>query len=218
MEIIDYDVSQVIWLMNVFRPQGAPYAPEIAAKVVARYQFAKPPTLDDLGGSNLKFQIGKFNDVQITEFGVYNDGVTVTGKCPTEILEGFVNDVLAFSEQELKFVPILEERNELHFESKLLVKCDADLGAFLAPAATNPVQKALHDKLGVHFRPSGFVMDCDIAAIKSRRKPARFFIERRVGFKFEDNLFHCIAPLRTKDHLDLLSALERQVLEQTKGR
>lgn len=214
MEILDYDVSQVVWLMNVFRPQGAAYAPEITAKVVARYQFAKHPSLDDLDSGTLKFQIGKFNDVQIAEFGVYNDGVTVSGKCPTEVLEDFLNDVVAFSEEELKFVKILPKRNELHFESKLVVQSNADLGEFLAPPANDLLQKAIAEKVGVSFRPSGFIMDCDPGAVKTRRKPARFFVERKLGFKFEDNLFHCIAPLRTKDHLALLEALEREALGQ----
>jgi|SRR5579862_9684316 len=217
MEIVDYDTNQVINLMNVFRPQGAGYIPEIAAKVIAKYQFAKPPSIDDLTKDSIKFQIGKFNDVMISEFGVYNDGVIATGKCPTEVLEDFIKDVLAFAQQELKFVPVLQKRNEIHFESKLLVKTDADLAAFLEPKAGNLIREAIEKKIGLTYQSSGIVLDCDVDAIKTRRKPARVFIERRVGLKFEDNIFLCIAPLRTKDHLELLTALEQAALERVKS-
>jgi hypothetical protein len=213
MEVIDYGLCQIVNLMNVFRPQGAAYFPEIAAKVAVRYQFAKPPSIDDLTKEIVKFQIGRFNDVQIAELGLYNDGVIVNGKCPTEVLEEFLSDILSFSEQELKLKPILEYRNELHFESIVTVKSKTDLSAFLTPRATSLIGKTLEDKVGISYRSSGIVMDCDVGdvvASKLRRKPTRLFIERKVGFEFKDNLFLCIAPLRTKDHVDLLTALERE--------
>jgi hypothetical protein len=213
MEIIDYGLCQIVNLVNVFRPQGTAYLPEVAAKVAVRYQFAKPPNIDDLTKEIVKFQIGRFNDVQIAEFGLYNDGIIVNGKCPTEVLEEFLNDIFSFSEQELKFKKILEYRNELHFESIVTVKSDTDLAAFIAPRAAGLIGKTLKDKVGIPYRPSGIVMDCDagdVVASKIRRKPTRLFIERKVGFEFKDNLFLCIAPLRTKDHLDLLTALERE--------
>src|SRR5260370_30716402 len=194
MEVVEYGVCQVVSLISVIRTQGAAYAPETAAKVIARYQFARPPNLDDLTKDTIKFQIGKFNDVQIAEFGVYNDGVTANGKCPTEVLEQFLNDVLAFSDQELKFKQILEHRNELHFESIVTVKSEADLAAFITPRATSLISKTLQDKVGFTYRSSGIVMDCnpgDVVVSKKRRKPSRLFIERKVGFEFNDNLFLC---------------------------
>lgn len=221
MELLDYGVCQVVSLMNVFRPQGAAYFPEIAAKMVARYKFAVPPSLDDLTKDTIKFQTGKFNDVQIAEFGVYSDGVIASGKCPTEILEAFLNDVIAFSEQELKFKQILSDRNELHFESVVTVRSDTDLVAVADQSSTSFIGKTLKEKVGLHYRSSGIIMDCDVAdvaALRMRRKPSRLFIERKVGFEFNDNLFLCIAPLRTKDQLDLLTVLELQAKRQSPKR
>jgi hypothetical protein len=211
MEVIDYGLCQVINLMNVFRPQGHAYYPEIAAKVAVRYQFVRPPSLDDLTKEMVKFQVGKFNDMQINEFSIYNDGVIANGNCPTEALEEFLIDILAFSEQELKFKKILEYRTEFHFESIVTVKSETDLAAFIASPTERLIGNALEDSVRIPYRPSGIVMDCDPGTVidaRMRRKPARFFIERKVGFEFKDNIFICIAPLRTKDHLELLVALE----------
>jgi len=212
MQLIDYGSSQVVYLMNVFRPQGAAYVPEIATNIIARYQFAKPPTLDEIRKDAVKFQVGKFGDTQIEEFGVYGDGIAASGKCPTETLEAFLADVVAFGAKEIGFVPILEHRNEAYFESTITVKSETDLGAFVMPRADELIRKFLNQKTGVEFQPSGIVMDCHplISASRQRRKPARFFIERKLGFPYEEHLFLCIAPLRTKDHLDLLTALERE--------
>jgi hypothetical protein len=216
MELIDHGLCQIVNLMNVFRPQGAPYFPEIAAKVVARYQFAKPPGLDDLSKDGIKFQIGKFRDVQIAEFGIYNDGIIVNGKCPTELLEEFMADVLTFSGNELGFIPILRHRDELHFESNLFVQSKADLAAFVAPT-NEMIARMLEEKLGLSPQIAGFGLDFDPGAVKLRRKPSRFFIERKLGFKYEENIFLCIAPLKSKDFLELLTAIEQEILSK-KGR
>lgn len=191
---------------------GTPYFPEVVADVLSKYQFAKLPTLDELltDGHTFKFQIGKFEDVQISEFGVYGDGITASGKCPTELLDAFLDDVLAASEKALKIVPVLAHRNETYYESKIVVKSEADLAALVAPAAEGVVQKIVKEKLGVTFQSSGMVFDCDPAAVTGRRKPVRVFIERKIGFRYEENLFLCIAPLKTKDHIDLLVAIEKE--------
>jgi hypothetical protein len=210
MELIEYGNCQVVNLMNVFRSRGAPYLPEIAAKIVTKYQFAKPPSIDDLQKEIVKFQIGRFNDVQISEFGIYNDGIVVSGKCPTEFLEGFVSDVLGLA-KEFGLVPILENRHELHFESNIVVRSKADLASCVFSVDKTLIQKTMEEKIGVHFQPSGFILDCDLAAIKTRRKPSRVYIERRQGFNSKENIFFCVAPLRTSDHVELLSALEREV-------
>ena len=216
MEVVDYGLCQIVDLMNVFRPQGQAYFPEIAAKVVARYQFAKPPSLDDVNKEAIKFQMGKFNDVQIAELAVYGDGIITNGKCPTEVLEAFIVDLLAFSGKELNLTPILRHRNETHFESNIIVQSKADLAAFIAPAAETLIKKTIEEKVGATLQASGIVLDFDPGVIKMRRKPSRVFIERKVGFNFEENLFLCIAPLRTKDHIDLLTALEREALSKSR--
>ncbi len=214
MEIIGYGLCQVVNLRNVFRSQGAAYLPEVAAKVVAKYQFAKPPGLDDLGKEAVKFQLGKFNDVQIDEFGVYSDGVIVNGHCPTELLEEFLQDILSFGLKEIGHKPILSYRDELHFESVLMVHSKSDLAIFISSPGRELVEAAAaKSKIKVPLRASGLVFDFDPAetsAAKMRRKPARFLIERRVGINFDESIFHCVAPLPTKAHLDLLTALERE--------
>lgn len=212
MELADYGVSQIVYLMNVVRPQGQAYLPEIAAKVISKYQFTKPPSLEDLSKDTVKFQIGKFNDVQINEFSVYGDGILVNGRCPTEVLEDFMNDILKFT-KELGAIPVLSHRNEVHFESNIVVQSKADLGAFIIPKAEALIRGYVEQRIQVPLVPSGVVLDFEPNPVKMRRKPSRFFIERRYGVKFEDNVFLCIAPLKTKDHIELLTELENEALK-----
>lgn len=210
MQLVEYGSCQVVRLMNVFRPQGAIYLPEVLANIMSKYQFAKPPSLDDVRKDAVKFQIGKFGDTQIEEFGVYGDGMSASGKCPTEALEAFLADVFSFGLKEIGYVPILEHRNEIHFESTITVKSEKDLAAFLSRPAETLIRKTLKEKIDIDYQSSGLVMDCDAASLKLRRKPLRVFIERKLGFPFGENLFLCIAPLRTSEHLELLTALERE--------
>jgi hypothetical protein len=44
--------------------------------------------------------------------------------------------------------------------------------------------------------------------LKTRRRPNRFTLERRIGLPFSANVFFSQAPLKSGDHLALLEALE----------
>jgi hypothetical protein len=55
---------------------------------------------------------------------------------------------------------------------------------------------------------AGLSLDCDPLAFPGRRKPVYFGIERRAGFRYDENIFFSPAPLRTKDHFALLERLE----------
>jgi hypothetical protein len=214
MELISHDMSRVIYLVNVHRPQGQAYLPEAAAKLVQRYSFAKYPTLDDLQKDTVIFGIGKFRDVQISELGIYNDGMIIAAHCNTNLLDEMVSDLFAWMEKEVGLVQIKSLSEEKHYESALLVKASADISSAFAPRreVADTVASFLRKGTGVDYQTSGGLVDCDPAVINRdpnrRRKPSRFSVERRLGRPFSENLFYCQAPLKTDDHFGLLSALE----------
>ena len=210
MELIAFDTSRIIFLLQVHRRAGQPYVPEVAAKLVQRYSFAKYPTLDDLQKETFFFGMGKFRNVQISELGIYNDGVIVAGRCDTQLLEEFLDDLFDWIANEFEFVPIPQIRTEKHFESTIIVRSKIDLAAIVSPnkAATDLIASRLEQNTNSKYHPTGTLFDCDLDGLRTRRKPVRLSIERRLGLPFAEGMFFCQAPLKTDDHLALLRALE----------
>jgi hypothetical protein len=214
MQLVSIEISKIIYLTLLNRPGGEMYVPEVAMKFAQRYSFAKSPDIDELANANQPklFKIGRFQDIQINEFGIYNDGVIITGRCDTDKIDALLTDSLSWLEAEYSYVQSIAAKPEKHYESAIVVKADSDINKTLVTddKVSKLIDAALHK--GGHtsprFQPSGFILDCDPAYIKSKRKPTRFMIERRLGSPFEENLFYCNAPLRTSDHLEVLRALE----------
>ena len=213
MELINFDTSRVIHLISVTRPGGQLYAPDLVRATAERYQFLKGPTVDDLIKREVKFSVGKFNDFQIQEFAVYSDGLIVTAAADTDILEAFIEDMLTWGENEFGFTPIISVgKPERHFESLLIIKSEVDLAK--AMTISEEILTALNALsssgryIEAEFKPSGLAIDCDPQQVKAVRKPMSFGFERRLGISFEENVFYSKAPLRTKDHLDLLRLTE----------
>jgi hypothetical protein len=182
-----------------------------------RYQFVKIPTADDVLKRDIKFAVGKFQDAQIQELGVYADGIIVTSASDTDILEAFVSDLFAWIMAEFGVMPVVGVTPETYFESTIIVKADADLTRAVTP--TDDIALVLNRTFNANattpkgrFVSSGFNLDCDASEFKGRRKPIHFAFERRLGVPFEHNMFFCSAPLRTKDHLAVLRTLETLAL------
>src|SRR5947208_302016 len=117
MDIVGYERSRVIRFVHAFRPQGALVITEAFAKLIARYHFARFPTLDDLKKeAPSTFETGKFQDVQIDEFIIYTDGYAAAGRCSTKILDDFLTDAATWGAQEFGLQFIMPHRGEIYYE------------------------------------------------------------------------------------------------------
>ena len=215
MELVEIEASRIIFLTQVHRPAGQLYLPEAVAKLVARYSFAKFPSLDNIlktDEANV-FSIGKFKDVQIYELKTYSDGVIVSAQCDSDVLDEFLSDFYNWTEKELGLVPKITAKPEKHYESQLIVKSEKDLAAAIAPRHDLAGEFNKVWKRGKYpeceYVLSGATIDCDVSKFKGRRKPSRYMLDRRIGVPFEENVFYSAAPLTTKDHLAFLGAIER---------
>jgi hypothetical protein len=217
MQPVMIESSRVILLIQMTRPAGQPYLPEVAAKLAQRYSFQRLPSLDDLTSGMQTFSIGKFSDVQINDFQVYPDGVVVSARVDTDLLEAFLEDVLSWSKNEIGLMELPFLKSQTFFESAIVVKSDTDLAAGLVPALrvfTEAVNKATHGyRSEVPYQFTGLTFDQDPALPAGSRKLLRFGLERRVNVGFSENVFYSVAPLRTKDHLALLKELEDLALK-----
>jgi hypothetical protein len=211
MELVGIENSRIIFLTLVHRPSGQVYLPEAAAKLVQRYSFAKYPSLEELLKATQSFSMGTFKGVQIQDFSIYSDGVIVSSRSDTDILDAFLDDLFAWIASELGLVPVITDRPEKHYESTLVVKSETDLVLATKPAkdVVDAFNRIWHKKyFETDYAHSGFLLHCDASQFKGRRNPMHFVVERRLGVPFDQNLFFSTAPLSTKDHLDFLARLE----------
>ena len=209
MNLLGIENSKIIFLTQVNRPSGQLYFPDAIAAVVDRYSFVKAPSPDQ--ALPYVFNTGKFQNSQITEFSIYNDGFIVSSASDSDFLDAFIHDLLPWAIKEFDLVEV--GQTEKYYESTLIVQCTVDLAAFVRPPPAEDMFRDALRSAGIEqaMKSSGFIYDFDPAEIKGKRKPVRFLIDRRLGFQFSQNTFFCQAPFRTKDHLRLLDALEARI-------
>jgi hypothetical protein len=216
MNFIGIESSRIVLLTQVHRPSGPLYLPDANAKMAERYSFVKSPAPEQASDAVLTFSVGKFQDVQINELSIYSDGLIVSSPSSTDILDAFIDDLLSWAESELGLVQAPTAQPKKYYESSIVVHSMSDLPAALRPRndLTAVLELAL-ESAGIEcpYKFTGFLFDADPASFPGTRKPFRFIVDRRVGVPFSQHLFFSQAPLRTKDHLNLLESLEGLALK-----
>jgi hypothetical protein len=214
MQLVGIENSRIIYLTQVYRPSGQLYLPDAVARLVERYSFVKPANVDQ--PPPYVFSIGKFQDAQINELSIYNDGLIVSSCSDTNLLDAFVDDLLSWAAAEFGLVQTATAKQEKFLESSLMVKSTADLTEALRPQNNvTSVLKAAMNSTGIKsdFGLSGFMLDFDPGKFVGMQKPFRFVVDRRVGVAFEENVFYSQAPFRTKDHFSVLELMEQMANE-----
>ena len=211
VELISIDYSRVTRLFALSRPDGWPFMPAVAHALVQKYKFGEAPaSVQDFKNDSLKFGVGEFNGAPIDEFAIYSDGVIAKGRTDSDNLLGFLDDVIDLA-AEAGFKAV--ETHDIHtlFESNIMVRSSTELLKVLE--AVHPISKALakafHEATGAkhHFDYAGIALGADPRNITTLR-PSAFRVDRRSDIEFEKLFYASLAPLPTKKHVALLSALE----------
>lgn len=210
MELIAHELSRVVYLTNVARREGGVFLPELAQKVLQRYSFVKFPNVDDLQRESQTFGLGKFQELQVDELKVYSDGVIVSGKCNTGMLEAFVADLFGWIKAEFGLEELSILKPEMHFESGLLFRPKVDITTILSPPkrVANLIERTMLEATQEEYQPTTIYFEADTVGLSGRRRPNRFTVERRIGLPFSANVFYSQAPLRSESHFALLEGLE----------
>jgi hypothetical protein len=210
VQLIGYELTRVVYLTTVVRPAGGAFLPDVAQRVLQKYSFVKFPSIDDLQKEGQTFSIGKFQDTQIDDFKVFSDGIIVSGKCSTDILDGFIQDLFVWLKADFGIEETDVLQPEKYFESGLVLKAERDLTSILSPPkrVTNLIEQTMLRETAHEYQPSVIYFETDSVGLKGRRKPNRFTLERRIGVPFGPNIFYSQSPMRSGDHLSLLEALE----------
>ena len=216
LELVSIENSALTALFLATRPDGQPHLPRAFGELIKRYSFAGFPTkVEDLEATKITFRQGVFKDVGIASLDIYGDGVVITAKAPTDVLDAFLVDMCEWMETALGLKRVETHAINRAYESNVLVKSDAKF--LKALDALRPVQdlvtKSVKDTTGVDapYVPFGISLATDHAQIPSGLKPIAFRLERRATLAFDTNFYVSTAPLRTADHIKLLEKLEKMV-------
>lgn len=212
MELVGYDTSSLTALFLAARPQGQLPLARAMGELVKRYTFTMFPKLDQLEAPKVEFRQGQFKDVGIESLSIYNDGIVVTSKSPTDVLDAFLEDLSGWMESTLGLNRVGTHAINKAYESGVMVRSEAKLLHVLDALA--PIQemiaKSVKTAMGIEakFEPFGIALAVDQSLIPGM-KPNAFRLERRAGLAFDTNYYVSQAPMRTADHLKILERLEK---------
>jgi hypothetical protein len=220
MELLATRLARVIAFLRAeeLNPAGRPIAHDFMKKFVEHYSFIKfPQKADELLDSENKgvtFELGKFKDVAIDRLALFDWGMVVDTSASTEMSEEILEDMLAWGAKEygLSNRPTLITRkayvSELVFSSEMLLSSInpslENVGRRIAGLVTG------YGKGGFASAPYetlGFVLGFDVTQSKQQLFTP-FRVERLADTAFQEKKYFSAAPLKTSDHVELISELE----------
>lgn len=220
MNIIAYDNSKitVLFPFEEVSPLSGESTASIVSRVISRFSFQNGPDLSlpkaelDKG---LKFERGV--DVggsgsSIAGLDVYSDGVVINAQT-TDIAERFWENLSLWMIQDVGFRQF-RETPARRFISQIVVEFDKPVGNIIKMFETfsGIVSKKLENIYQADI-PLGFSrLDLEFDKQKSSLIVPKFIIERRLGIAFAKERYHCSAPMRTNDHIEVLNQIEDELL------
>ncbi len=212
MKLIAIEESRLTSLFHTARLQGQTFLPHIAIALVERYSFSgAPKSFEELNANNVEFLHGLFEGIAIERLQVYEDGVVVSSRSDTEILDHFLEDLIKWIGDEYEITTYPNRKINRSYESNIVVEADEKV---LAPLAglSNVSEKVsslikANSGLDLSYMPVGFIF----AADRTRNpdlQPVPFRFERRFAAEFSFNQFVSSAPLQTNQHIEILKAIE----------
>ncbi len=214
MKLVSVEFSQITFLTTIVAPRGNLYLPEVVAGAQERYEFVEvPKTLAAMRDPNgALFQMGKYRDFVIDQLKVYTDGILVQSKAPIEDVETFLDDLLSWLDETFEAKVSEFASSQKMYDSHLVVRLKVDLQRHLKMLDRICQILSSHlDSYGIAspaFIPTGLRCHADMHN-ETGLKPSAFLIERREALPYESNLYFSTAPLKTADHLNLLTEAER---------
>ena len=213
MKLLAIELSRVTSLYRMTRTTGQTYLPHIAAEIVGRYRFGSAPhSFADFSGDKAEFKHGLFSGSAIETLDIYNDGIIISSRSDSDFIDEFIHDFNSWLKDDYNVSIVETHTVGKIYESVLLVETDRDvlqpLNAYTEILST--IEEALRStsKLKVKYENFGLSLSTDHTK-NPALKPVPFRLERKEGIEFSRHQYHTIAPLRTKQHLEVLEQLEQ---------
>ena len=213
MTVLHVKTARAIWMVDSrdLNPHGIDISEALAA-VKDRYSFQiYPKTMEDsseygpkglvFANGSFEFEGGRYTVVKAT---MYPDGLVADSALSTDFSEAFLADLLNYVSTEFGLTYKPEMIHKRLFTSELIVRPDKDLSGLFSPLAV--ICEQLTSLTGERFEPTGFGVSID--TVTSTARPAAFRVEREINKSFDQRRYYSSAPLSTKQHEDLLQAME----------
>ena len=180
-----------------------------------RHKFLQVPTrIEEFDfHRGLEFLGGIFNEGKLIDrLRIHNNGIYCEARQPTEVIQEFIDDVVEWVRQDFGITVEYRAPPNVFALSSIELVSDASLASALREFSLIGEKitalLASYGNEAQKFEPTRLAFHCDQTAVTGI-KQAVFTFERREGQPFDKNLFFSSAPLKTKDHLELLNELER---------
>jgi hypothetical protein len=192
------------------------YLPDVVQEIKNRYLFLIAPREDEIfvtPPKGVEFKHGKFmyqkQSVVIDQLTVFNDGVAADTSSSTDDSDHFLDNLAEWAKVAMPKAEITGPRYYLsHLEVKMSEPLEVYTPRFqpigekvtmLLNGYGIPAPRYEATAINLHFDQLG----------KAGTQPGVFYIDRRLGLPFNENLWFSQAPLRTTDHIALLKELGR---------
>ena len=215
MNLLAIENCRLTALFQIARIKGQLFLPEAALLLGSRYNFSTyPQSFEELSAEKIEFRHGQFEDVAIQTFEIYTDGVVISSRSDTDIIDLFLEDLSEWLKEDRDISFIKTHSINKIYDSTIIIQTDKSI---LKPLDTltkiaNVLQSELKETSGldVKYEPFGWTLSADPTQ-NPALKPVSFRIERRVGIEFSMQTYISAAPLKLKQHVALLEKLESLV-------
>lgn len=211
MKLLKIKQGQAVWLFEARRQAGPLPVLETCAALAQRYKFAVfPTTSEQANAEETVFRMGQFAGVAIDKLSVFSDGVVVESAADTDHVDAFLDDAMAWFIDEWGYEIMPHPAPRRTHTTVLETYLEVSLERWLEPI--NGLSKALNSlvdrKDGNQYRPAGIYFNYD-DPLNQAHSNSVCKIERKVAKVFDENVYVSVAPLTTRDHLKLLTTLEK---------
>jgi hypothetical protein len=211
--VLNIRTARAVWLVDSrdLNPRGIDIWPLLVA-IRDRYSFQSfPKNIDDADettATGIVFANGSFiaegARYTIVKATMFSDGLVVDSGQSTDLSELFLADVLEFLSVQFGLTYTPEMVHKRIYVSEFIVRTTKDLSRLFAPLTA--IRDGLQLLTGQSFEPTGFGFGVDVTTSSAR--PAGFRFEREVGKSFSQNRYYSAAPLKTRQHEELIAQLE----------
>ena len=188
---------------------------KMAVGLARKYSFAIAPSkIEELTAEKIVFAQGNFQNHRIDQLEIFSDGIVVSAKSPSNVIDAFIIELLAWANDEFGLKRIETHVSSKTYESHLIVHSQKKLLSIMdgLKGVQNSLRKMLNasTKIDVEMEHFGFSIAADLTKIAGL-KPIAFRLERKADASFGSNIYYSSAPLRTSDHLKVLEQIEALV-------
>jgi hypothetical protein len=223
MKLLHVKQARAVWLFEIqdLNPKGKDFIEELVDWIKESYSFIVAPDAKDVlskagkpDSPGLIFKRGHFQVredlfIEISSLAIHSDGVVVDTVSSTEDSELFLKDILESASKEfgLAYDPAII-RKRLYIST---VIAEMDLPIEKVHPGLGSFADKISDALGngsSRFHPAGFAFWTDP---NENGQHKTFTVAPQLGRSLTERRFFSESPLKTGDHLRLLTELEQVV-------